>query len=169
MLATPCPSISTCEPLPKLLDLLTPREVSLQRVPASENVLQDLNPATNTRVLSPLHSPPCDVYPNNVIITSLTTRSSSIPKLPPNRRITRQHTANQHALAYTALNLARDGSLLPYLKAKAGPESALWPQAIAEEFVRLFFSQTMQPMHSHDQPANRHGDTTHFIWPDTVP
>ena len=162
MLATPCPSISTCEPLPKLLDLLTPREVSLQRVPASENVLQDLNPATNTRVLSPLHSPPCDIYPDNAIITSPPTRSPSVPKLPSDRRITRQHTANQHALAYTALNLAQDGSPLTYSKAKAGPDSALWLQAEAEEFDRLFLSQTMQPIHSHDQPANRRSDTTYF-------
>ena len=160
--STPPPSISTCEPSPKIHALPTPPEVHLQRVPASDNVPQNISPATTTPVVSPLHSPPCNVYPDNVIITSQTTRSPTVPKLPPDRRITRQHTANQPALAYTALNLAHDGSPLTYSKAKDGPDSALWLQAEAEEFDLLFLSQTIQPIHSHDQPANRRGDTTHF-------
>ena len=159
VLATPCSVIPINEPSPQILDLPTPPTVNLQRVPAADNVQHEECPATN---LSPMQSPPHDVYPDNVIITSPTARLPSVPKLPTDRRITRQHTANQHALAHTALNLAQDGSPLTYSKAKAGPDSALWLQAEAEEFDRLFPSQTMQPIHYHAQPANRRCDTTYF-------
>ena len=159
VLATPCSAIPTNEPSPQILDLPTPPTVNVQRVPAADNIQHEECPASN---LSPLQSPPHDVYPDNIIITSPTARLPSVPKQPTDRRITRQHTANQHALAHTALNLAQDGSPLTYSKAKAGPDSALWLQAEAEEFDRLFLSQTMQPIHYHAQPANRRGDTTYF-------
>ena len=159
VLATPCSVIPTNEPPPQILDLPTPPAVNLQRVLAADNVQHEECPATN---LSPMQSPPHDVYPDNVIITSPTARLPSVPKLPNDRRITRQHTANQHAHAYTAHNLAQDGSPLTYSKAKAGPNSALWLQAEAEDFDQLFLSQPMQPIHYHAQPANRRGETTYF-------
>ena len=117
--------------------------------------------ADDTPTLSPIPLPPHDPLPDNVLITPAVSRPPTVPKAPESR-ITRQHTARQRATAYTALNLAQDGSPLTYSKAKAGPDAALWLQAETEEFDRLFHSKTMQPIYAHEQPASRRRDTTYF-------
>ena len=105
--------------------------------------------------------PPHDPLPHNIPITIDIARIPTTPAPPPGR-ITRQTAAHRRAIAYAALNLAPDGSPLTYSKAKAGPDAAFWLQAESEEFDRLLQSQTIRPIHHHQQASDRRKDTTYF-------
>ena len=62
-----------------------------------------------------------------------------------------------------ALNLTSDGKPLSYTRVMEGPDAAKWKVADIEEFERLIeTTKTMRPIHSHEQPADRRGDTTYF-------
>ena len=108
-------------------------------------------------VPSPQSMSEIDALPN--IPLQASQQPPTIPK-PPSPPVTRQHTARQRANA--ALNLAADGSLLTYSKAKAGPDAARWLQAEAEELDGLLMSHTIKAILQCDQPTDRRRDTTYF-------
>lgn len=155
-------------PKPSQQDVLKPQKQALVPPPEHPPPEQSGSPLPGQReplpiiypTTVPIHRPAnIDALPN---VHFLPTGQPPTVPTPPTPPVTRQHTARQRALAYAALNLAADGSPLTYSKAKAGPDAARWLQAESEEFDRLFKSQTMKPIHQHQQPPDRRRDTTYF-------
>ena len=61
-----------------------------------------------------------------------------------------------------ALNLTDEGDPLNYRRAKQGPDAHLWAIEEAVEIRRLMATETIQPIHAHEQPMDRRGDTTYY-------
>ena len=89
-------------------------------------------------------------------------RKSTSAKTRPIPPLTRSKTTACAAATTASLNLAPDGTQLTNAKATCGDEKAQWRKAEEEEFDRLFFSKTRAPIHSKDQPHDRHGDTSYY-------
>lgn len=81
------------------------------------------------------------------------------PLPPPDTATSQTHPAIS---TLSPLNLAPDGSPLTYRKATTGPNAIQWLQAEEEEFDRLIASNTIRPIHRHEQPLDRRGDTTYY-------
>ena len=66
------------------------------------------------------------------------------------------------ANAVTPLNVNPDGSPLTYRTATHGDDSEKWKDAEDTEIDRLLTTKTMHPIHLHQQPTDRRGDTTYY-------
>ncbi len=69
---------------------------------------------------------------------------------------------NNPVVPAPVLNLDVLGNPLTYRSAKSGPDASQWLEAETQEFIRLFDSHTMKPIHSHEQPRDRRKDTTYY-------
>ena len=96
--------------------------------------------------------------PNTPFPVSKTTLLETRPEPP----VTRSRTTAASASAVSSLNLAPDGSFLTYAKAIHGHQELQWRQAEIKEFNRLFSSNTMKPLHIHEQPMHRRKDTSYY-------
>ena len=62
----------------------------------------------------------------------------------------------------TPLNVNPDGTPLTYQTATHGAERPHWKTAEDTEIDRLLATNTMHPIHLHQQPVDRRGDTTYY-------
>ena len=107
---------------------------------------------------------PCVATVTEVIAPNIPFPAQKMPllKTRPEAPVTRSRTSATSASAVSSLNLAADGSPLTYAKAIRGDQEAHWRQAEVEEFNRLFSSNTMKPLHPHEQPLQRRKDTSYY-------
>ena len=67
-----------------------------------------------------------------------------------------------HANAAAPLNVNPDGSPLTFRTATRGIDRPSWKVAEDTEISRLVTTKTMHPIHLHQQPLDRRGDTTYY-------
>ena len=102
---------------------------------------------------SPLDTVPLDALPSDIPNVQLHLDPGSInPVTAP----------LPFALANNALNLDTIERPLTYATALKGPNRLHWLNAEAEEFDRLFSTNTIKAIHAHEQPVDRRRDTTYY-------
>ena len=145
--------IATNLPSPSTLSSQLPPQV--QRVPTSHDSLVVPpplpEPVPNSIPSSHLPNIP---FPTNTLTVYTHTKPLSPPASPLNVPL---HTVN-----FATLNLDTTGQPLTYNTALQGPDRAHWIAAEAEEFDRLFATETITPIHTTDQPIDRRKDTTYY-------
>lgn len=99
--------------------------------------------------------------------TTPTTQSTAacittLQSAPPPSTMSPPPTPDISSPTPTPLNLSPDGSPLTYKNAKLGADAPHWLLAESEEFTRLFASNTLRPLHAHEQPITRRADTTYY-------
>ena len=102
---------------------------------------------------SPLDTVPLDALPSDIPNVQLHLDPGSI------NPVTAPHS---FALANNALNLDTIERPLTYATALKGPNRLHWLNAEAEEFDRLFSTNTIKAIHAHEQPVDRRRDTTYY-------
>ena len=139
-------------------------EATSPPLPLTQTVL------TDRQTIDDMHPGSCDT-PTTCVTTVSEVIAHNIPfpvqrvqplKTRPEPPVTRSRTTATSASAVSSLNLAADGSPLTYAKAIRSDQEPLWRQAEIEEFNRLFESNTMRPIHIHEQPVHRRKDTSYY-------
>ena len=144
---------------------ITANSVPLPDFAAEQRVLSEQAhpsepPAVQTSSMADVASVPASVAPStyhtpNSVISSTNQETATVPQPP---------ASNNAAvpLAFSTLNLDENGLPLTYSSARAGPNTARWQEAEAEELDRLIKTSTIRPIHGHDQPTARRADTTYY-------